>query len=75
MHWGMILAAFQAHAFLTFPSVPAFKPSKLNDPASDVSGFHFRTVKKLPAFFVKSHVNCLCMVAFKVSSTLGKVAE
>lgn len=51
MHWGMILAAFQAHAFLTFPSVQAFKPSKLNDPASDVSGLSFQDRKKATGVF------------------------
>ena len=51
MHWGMILAAFQAHGFLTFPSVPAFKPSKLNDPASGVSRLSFQDRKKATGLF------------------------
>ena len=52
MHRSMILAAFQAHAqFLTFPSVPAFKPSKLNDPASGVSGLSFQDRKKATGLY------------------------
>lgn len=72
----MILAAFQAHAFLTFPSVPAFKPSKLNDPAIGVSGLSFQDRQKsYRPSLLKVMLIVFCMVAFKVSSTLGKVAE
>lgn len=51
MNRGMILAAFQGRAFLTFPSVPAFKPSKLDDPASDVSELSIQDRKKATGLY------------------------